>query len=234
MSVSPYALESLGDFDASPELDARLGALALRARTDADIRNALYRLLDFKIERFVRRYHRRAWQMTTYEFDDVVQEAFVVFCDMIDRWPGEQSFLGYFFTRFPWRLARAIDVIERGTSANQYAPIEAVDEPSPSPYPDDALTLVEAGALLGPRDRALLELRLGYGMDMRQIAHTLGVHSRTVHRRWARIIEDLRDGWESEACGAKGDAVALTAQAADGVIIGGSMSLVENQELGEH
>jgi RNA polymerase sigma factor (sigma-70 family) len=234
MSVSPYPLESLGDFDTSIELDARLGALALRARTDPNARDALYRLLEFKIERFVRHYRFRAGQMTVYEFDDVAQEAYVVFCDLIERWPGDRSFLGYFFTRFPWWLSKAISRIERGTSTNQFVPIEEVDEPPPSPYPDDELVLVEAGALLGPRDRALLELRVGYGMDMRQIARTLGVHSRTLHRHWARIIDDLREGWESEPCGRAQERVTLTGPGDDGVINGVSLNMVEHQELGEN
>ena len=233
MSVSPSPLESLGDFDTSVELDARVSALALRARTDPAVRDALYRLLEFKIERFVRRYRFRAVQMNVYEFDDVVQEAYLVFCDLIDRWPGDRSFLGYFFTRFPWWLSKAIRRIERGTSTNQFLPIEEVEEPPPSPYPDDALVLVEAGALLGPRQRTLLELRVGYGMDMRQIARTLGIHSRTAHRYWAEIVDELRRGWESEPCRARQNSYALTAPATDGVINSMVLNIVEHQELGE-
>src|SRR6185312_8268414 len=103
MSAIPYVVESLGDFDASPELDARLGAMALRARTDPQVRNALYQALAFKIERFVRRYRYRVRQLAVCEVADVEQEAFLVFCDIVDRWPGQESFLGYFFSRFPWR-----------------------------------------------------------------------------------------------------------------------------------
>lgn len=222
MSVIPYPIESLGDFDASPELDARLGDMALRARTDPDVRNALYRLLEFKIERFVGRYRYRAHRVTVYEIDDIAQESFLVFCNVINRWPGDRSFLGYFFTRFPWRLSRAIERMERGTSIDRIVPIEQVDEPSPSAHADDALALVEAGALLGARDRALLELRAGYGMTAPEVARILGMHPRSVHRVWARIIEDLRD---RNAVDKRRTAVALTARVADGVMDRESMSL---------
>ncbi|HEX3722261.1 MAG TPA: sigma-70 family RNA polymerase sigma factor [Nitrolancea sp.] len=226
MSVMPYPIESLGDFDASPELDARLGAMALRARSEPDVRNALYRLLEFKIERFVGRYRYRAHRMTVYEIDDVTQEAFLVFCNVIDRWPGDRSFLGYFFTRFPWRLSRAVERLERGASINRLVPLEEVEEPELSTHADDALALIEAGALLDARDRALLELRAGYGMTALEVARILGMHPRSVHRLWARIIKDLR---ESELDNKRRIPVALTARVADGVMDREAIGLGQSQ-----
>ncbi len=195
MSAVPSIIESLGDFEASPELDARLGAMALRARTDPQIRNDLYRVLGFKIERFVRRYRYRVRQLAVCEVADVEQEAFLVFCDIVDRWPGQESFLGYFFSRFPWRLARAVDVLERGWSATRVVPLDEIAEPAPPPDPDDALLLAEIGANLEPRERTVLELRIGYNLRVREIARILGLHTRTIHRSWARIVEELRIGY---------------------------------------
>lgn len=195
MSALPNIIESLGDFEASPELDARLGAMALRARTDPQTRNALYQALSFKIERFVRRYRFRVRQLAVCEMADVEQEAFLVFCDIVDRWPGQESFLGYFFSRFPWRLARAVDVIERGWSATRVVPLDEIATPAAPSDPADALILAEIGATLEPRERTILELRIGYGLRVREIARILGLHSRTIHRSWARIVADLRVGW---------------------------------------
>ncbi len=195
MSAVPNIIESLGDFEASPELDARLGAMALRARTDTQIRNDLYRALSFKIERFVRRYRYRVRQLAVCEVADVEQEAFLVFCDIVDRWPGQESFLGYFFSRFPWRLARAVDVLERGWSATRMVPLDEIAEPPPPPDPVDALLLTEIGANLEPRERTVLELRIGYNLRVREIARILGLHTRTIHRSWARIVEELRVGY---------------------------------------
>ncbi|MGA7672584.1 MAG: sigma-70 family RNA polymerase sigma factor [Nitrolancea sp.] len=195
MSAVPHIVESLGDFEASPELDARLGAMALRARTDIQIRNDLYRALNFKIERFVRRYRYRVRQLAVCEVTDVEQEAFLVFCDIVDRWPGQESFLGYFFSRFPWRLARAVDVLERGWSATRMVPLDEIAEPAPPPDPTDVLLLAEIGASLEPRERTVLELRIGYNLRVREIARILGLHSRTIQRSWARIVEELRIGY---------------------------------------
>jgi RNA polymerase sigma factor (sigma-70 family) len=195
MSALPNTVESLGDFEASPELDARLGAMALRARTDPQVRNALYQALSFKIERFVRRYRYRVRQLAVCEVADVEQEAFLVFCDIVDRWPGQESFLGYFFSRFPWRLARAVDILERGWSATRMVPLDEIAIPAPPPDPADALILTEIGATLDERERTVLELRVGYGLQMREIARILGLHSRTIHRSWARIVEELRIGY---------------------------------------
>lgn len=195
MSAVPNIVESLGDFEASPELDTRLGAMALRARTDLQTRNALYQALSFKIERFVRRYRYRVRQLAVCEVEDVEQEAFLVFCEIVDRWPGQESFLGYFFSRFPWRLARAVDVLERGWSATRMVPLDEIGEPAPPPDPADALLLAEIGATLEPRERAVLELRIGYNLRVREIARILGLHPRTIHRSWARIVDELRIGW---------------------------------------
>lgn len=195
MSALPNIVESLGDFEASSELDARLGTMALQARTDPQTRNALYQALSFKIERFVHRYRYRVRQLAICEVSDVEQEAFLVFCDVVDHWPGEESFLGYFFSRFPWRLARAVDVLERGWSATRMAPLNEIAEAAPPPDPSDALLLAEAGATLKPRERTILELRIGYNLQVREIAKLLGLHSRTIQRSWAHIVEELRDGW---------------------------------------
>ncbi len=199
MSALPNTVESLGDFEASPELDARLGAMALRARTDPQIRNALYQSLNFKIERFVRRYRYRVRQMAVCEVTDIEQEAFLVFCDIVDRWPGQESFLGYFFSRFPWRLARAVDVLERGWSATRMLPLDEIAMPESPPDPTDALLLAEVCANLEPRERTVLELRIGYNLRVREIARILGLHSRTINRSWARIVEELRAGWGVQA-----------------------------------
>ncbi len=195
MSALSNTGQSLGDFDVSPELDARLGVMALRARTDPQTRNELYQELSFKIERFVRRYRYRVRQLAVCEVVDVEQEAFLVFCDIVDRWPGQESFLGYFFSRFPWRLARAVDILERGWSATRMVPLGEIAIPSTPPDPTDALILAEISATLAPRERTVLELRVGYGLRVREIANILGLHSRTIHRSWARIVDELRIGW---------------------------------------
>jgi RNA polymerase sigma factor (sigma-70 family) len=186
---------SYGDFETTPELDERLTNMALRARIDSRSRNELYRALGYKIDRFVRRYRFKMDQLVICEPEDVAQEAYLVFCDLLDSWPGEVSFPGYFFSRFPWRLARAVDVAERGWSASRLLPLLETDDSIPPLDPEDHFTLTEIGVMLDERDRMVLELYIGHGLRLAEIARILGVHRRTVDRCWARIKEEVRIAW---------------------------------------
>jgi RNA polymerase sigma factor (sigma-70 family) len=186
---------SYGDFESTPELDARLTAMARRARIDGRTRDELYAALGYKIERFVRRYRFRTDRLVICEPEDVAQEAYLVFCNLLDSWPGEESFSGYFFSRFPWRLARAVDVAERGWSASRLLPLLETDDTIPPLDPEDHFTLTEVGAMLDERHRMVLELYIGHGLKLSEIARVLGVHRRTVERYWARIKEDVWIAW---------------------------------------
>ena len=191
MPTSPLQFDSLGDFDLTPDLDAYLSALATRAKTDPAARNTLYAALHFKIIRFVRRY-RYHDRLVICDVDDVAQEAFLVFCDIVQSWPGEESFLGYFLSRFSWRLTRAVDVIERGWSASRLLPLASLGESVPPLDPADLFTLAEIGAGLCPQDRAVLELHIGHDLRLTEVARVLGIHRRTVSRAWQRIAGELR------------------------------------------
>lgn len=195
MSALPQPLESLGDFDPTPDLDARLNALALRARTDPAARNALYAALSFKVARFVRRYRYRAERFHVCDLEDVAQEGFVVFCDLVQSWPGRESFLGYFFSRFPWRLARAIDQIERGWPADRLQPLTVPGEVTPRTVSDpaDLFLLSELGAGLDPRSRTVLELHIGYGLHLSEIARLLGIRQRAMYHLWEHLVAELRE-----------------------------------------
>lgn len=194
MSLTPRLPASLGDFNTTPELDELLGALARRARHDPSARNALYRLLDYKIERFARRYHYRDHPVNAWNIDDIGQEAFLVFCEIIESWPGERSFLGFFFSRFPWRLSRRVKMLERGWERLHTFPFEAVfDADEPDQEASDALLLVEIGVSRDARDRTLLDLRAARGMTARETGRAMHIHPRHVQRLWSRIINDLRE-----------------------------------------
>jgi RNA polymerase sigma factor (sigma-70 family) len=195
MSALSDQSRSYGDFETTPELDKRLTDMARRARIDGQTRDELYQALGYKIERFVRRYRFRTDQLVICEPDDVEQEAYLVFCDLLDSWPGEESFPGYFFSRFPWRLARAVDVAERGWSASRLLPLLETDDSVPPLDPEDHFTLAEIGAMLDERHRLVLELYIGHGLTLAEVARVLGVHRRTVDRCWARIKTEVRIAW---------------------------------------
>lgn len=207
MSALPQPLESLGDFDPTPDLDARLNALALRARTDPAARNALYAALSFKIARFVRRYRYRVERLHVCDLEDITQEGFIVFCDLVQSWPGRDSFLGYFFSRFPWRLARAVDQIERGWPVERLQPLDAPDDATPSmprtlPDSADLFLLSELGAGLDSQSRTVLELHIGYGLHLSEIARLLGVRQRAMYHLWDHLLAELRVTLEGTGTGA--------------------------------
>ncbi len=86
-------------------------------------------------------------------------------------------------------------MLERGWSATRTVPLDEIAEPAPPPGPADTLLLAELGANLEPRERTVLELRIGYNLRVREIARLLGLNSRTIDRSWARIVDELRVGW---------------------------------------
>lgn len=181
---------ALGDFESSAELDQHLGALALTARENPVARNRLFDALRFKIARFCRRHYRRVLEDGICEPVDVDQEGFLVFCELVERWPGERSFLGYFFSRFPWRLARAIDNLARRWPGQRLQPIDQTRNDHAA-APSDAITLIDAGATLKPRERAVLALRVVYQLHVNEIAAMLGVSTRTIIRSCSTIATSL-------------------------------------------
>src|SRR5690606_27972918 len=75
--LGELANESLGNFASTPEIDRDFSARALLARDDPDEAWQLFRLLAWKIERFVRRY--RHWRLAPWELADIVQETYPLF-----------------------------------------------------------------------------------------------------------------------------------------------------------
>ena len=176
------------DFDLTPGLDAALNRLAHRAKEEAAARNTLYEAFAFKIERFARRCARRA-TLHACEPADVEQEAFLVFCELVQRWQGKASFAGYFFTWFPEMLRQAIARLEHGRPAGTLA----LDDVDPAAAPEPALLLVDDIVSLSERELLVLELRVTAGLQLREIAALLGCHPRTVRRILHRIRHRLAD-----------------------------------------
>jgi RNA polymerase sigma factor (sigma-70 family) len=196
----PDAVESLGDFEVTDEIEARINALARRARDDVASRNALYEALSFKIARFARRcsYRLNVPEMTVCQPDDVGQEAFLIFCDLVEQWPGNGSFLSFFLSVFPKRLSRAVDVLERGCTIRRDLQRQMLESLARDEYGLDAEAeslLVELGGGLSPRERLVLELHVIHDLPMRQVGRILGLHVRTVFRIWQQLAEDLRANW---------------------------------------
>lgn len=190
-------------------IDARLAELARRAQGgDGAARNGLFLALWPRCAPLfgsIRRSDRwRDREGRAWTFDDVEQEAFPIFCELVDAWRSDQPrFAGYFFTRFRWRV---IDLLHRWS-----APLRAE-----LPFPDDldlAAHIDEADELrllidsmfaaLSSRDRDVLTWRIVEGRTDAEIAAACGVALKTV-RRWrqgafSRAQALLRESRETSA-----------------------------------
>ena len=104
------------DEPTTPAQEALLTGIARRARRgDRPARDLLWRALAPKLEPALRRCGRMAWQRgwtrrdgLPWELDDLRQEAWCVFTELTEDWPGEGSFVPYVTAYFPWRLRNAM------------------------------------------------------------------------------------------------------------------------------
>jgi RNA polymerase sigma factor (sigma-70 family) len=135
----------------------------------------------------------------SWTFDDVEQEAFLIFCDLVDGWRSDEPrFAGYFFTRFRWRLT---DLLWRWSRpARAELPLNyALHAQSDGDQAAELRLLIDSvfGSLT-VRDRQVLTWRIVDGHTDAEIAAACGVSVKTV-RRWrtgafARAQAVLRGG----------------------------------------
>jgi RNA polymerase sigma factor (sigma-70 family) len=180
----------------SPTQDAVLTALARRARHgDRDARELLWRAFSPMLEPVLRRSGRMTWRPAwarrdgrPWELDDVRQEAWLVFSDLVDAWSGDGSFIPYVTAYFSWRLHAAMRRLEppRRSVPLSYAS-RVVDNVRRLDGVEDAELLAAMAAALPPPDADLLRLRVAEGASVADIACRLGVSRRTIARRWKRI-----------------------------------------------
>jgi DNA-directed RNA polymerase specialized sigma24 family protein len=170
-------------------IDARLADLARRAQQgDAFARNGLFLALWPRCAPML--YAIRAqdrWRLRegrAWTFDDVEQEAFPIFCDLVERWRSDQPrFAGYFFTRFHWRLT---DLLWRWSRpARAELPLSfALHVAGDDDQTAELRSLIDSQfQSLSARDRQVLEWRIVDGHTDAEIADACGVCLKTV-RRW--------------------------------------------------
>jgi RNA polymerase sigma factor (sigma-70 family) len=181
--------------------DALLTAIAHRARQgDRDARELLWRAFAPRLEPAVSRCgrmtflpHWAARNGRPWELDDLRQEAWLVFAEVIGAWDGEGSFVPYATAYFPWRLRNAM---RRLGPVRRARPLAAVSGTAAACAglrdAERASLLATFGAALSTADARVLELRLE-GLSLTAIARRLGVTRRTVSRRWGRIRRTARE-----------------------------------------
>lgn len=188
------------DQPVSPAQERLLTALARRARRgDQDAHDLLWRAFGPRLEPALRRCGGLTWQRNwvrrdgrPWELEDLRQEAWLVFSELIDGWNEEDSFAGYITAFFPWRLRDAIRRLEppRRSVPLAYAARVAAERSEVRDAECDEL-LTRLAASLPPHDAALLRMRVAEGATVADIACRLGVSRKTVTRRWSRIRRTL-------------------------------------------
>ncbi len=179
--------------DLSTATERRLRPTALRARAGCQAaRDALYLALLPKLERFIRRVRVPVFsddRTGVWDRDDVEQEAFLVFIELLDQWETERPFGRYILSTFPWRLRDAIyrGIGRRGVPTRMA--LVSIDDHAW--LRDGSAAAQEATVLLGimaehlPALQAeILRRHIGAGDTLTAIASDLDLSRRTVTRQW--------------------------------------------------
>lgn len=186
--------------DVSAAIEGRLRPTALRARAGCPVaRDALYLALHPKLERFIRRVrvpHLGEGRTGIWDRDDVEQEAWLVFAELVEQWSPERPFGRYILATFPWRLRDAIyrGIGRRGVPTRMaLVPID-----DHAWLRDGSAAADEASVLLGvlaerlPALQAeILRRHVGDGETLTAIARDLGLGRRTVTRQWRAARDHL-------------------------------------------
>jgi RNA polymerase sigma factor (sigma-70 family) len=186
--------------DLSVAIERRLHPTALRARAGCPVaRDALYLALLPKLERFIRGVRVPMFgddRTGIWDRNDVEQEAFLVFTELLDGWEPERPFGRYVLATFPWRLRDAIyrGIGRRGVPTRMaLVPID-----QHAWLRDGSAAAQEATVLLGiiaerlPSLQAeILRRHVGDGDTLTAIARDLDLSRRTVTRQWRAAREHL-------------------------------------------
>jgi RNA polymerase sigma factor (sigma-70 family) len=182
--------------------EAELTRLALAARAgDAGARDLVYQALTPSINRMVAGCARLTWAADCprrdgrpWDREDLAQEAYLIFNDLVRAWSGVGPFTPYLFAYFPWRLRNAWRRLRpdrpRGVAIGRHGSELAADA---SAVADEAAVLLEALADLLPEvERIILLAHIRDGLTLAEIARRLGLRPRQVGRRWLGIKGWLR------------------------------------------
>lgn len=198
--LAAFSARSLGDFEMTPDLDLLFSQFALFARRDVVSRDHLLTMLSYKIARFCARYQRR--NLAPWSIDDVHQEAFLAFDDVLASWPplashdGPAGF-GYYFLRvFPLRLAGRVRALFRPEAVAVAAADGPPDQPDPIEIEGTVLAnqiIAEICGQLNGLDQKIFLLSAREAQTVSRIAKLTGISRRTVRRHWPAIVSIARE-----------------------------------------
>lgn len=186
-----------------PAFDDTLGAFAIRAQQgDTGARDALFFAFLPKLERLMA--HARVPNMPagmtgTWDRDDVEQEAYLVFTELVESWCGDVSFTSWLLARFTWRLRNTLraGVGRPGTPPRTRAvPLEVAEEEPLVPEELDPELREMVAALVDSLPEHLAQALVAHafhGRTKTEIAQEMGISRRTMVRYWQEIRRLARE-----------------------------------------
>jgi DNA-directed RNA polymerase specialized sigma24 family protein len=198
-------------------------ALARAARTgDRDARNALY-LRHLALVRKLGAYAKNIVRVVTWagrknvpiEAEDVDQQAFVAFCDVLAAWSpdGAEAFIHCLKRRLPWLLRHYVDAVLADKGGDSYVRTIPFDDLSDDDQTKIALDKggpgtseqAEANVAWGDHMRRVplmlretVALRYAYDLTSVKVGHVTGRSKRAINRRLHLALELLRAGMGEE------------------------------------
>lgn len=180
-----------------PTFDDTLGSFAIRAQQgDTDARDALFFAFLPKLDRLMTQ--ARIPNMPdgitgVWDRDDVEQEAFIVFVDLVDAWCGDVSFTSWLLARFPWRLRNTVRAgVGKPSCPSRLRPVSmevAAEEPVEFEQfdPDRGEIIASLVDTLPDHLAHILVAHAFHGRTKSEIAREIGVSRRTLVRYWQQI-----------------------------------------------
>ncbi|MEZ4665879.1 MAG: sigma-70 family RNA polymerase sigma factor [Thermomicrobiales bacterium] len=182
-----------------PDLDRIVSAL-VRARdsSDAALRDALFDAYAARLHHILIRLWYRSLSGFGCELDDLEQELYLIFIELLDNWSGSGSFSAYVHGAVPWRLYDAARRLAPRDRPLGDRPVAAANVDLSQSDAGMVLLLEELALRLSPFERELLLLHVRDGIPLSRIAAQRGASARTMRRAWLRLQQHLRQELASE------------------------------------
>jgi DNA-directed RNA polymerase specialized sigma24 family protein len=169
------------------------GAAEAAVAGDLLARDALFAAFLPRFERSIRRV-QRLWseqiREAAIEPEDIAQEAYLVFVELLDCWSPDEPIAAHLSSQFYWRLNDAMRVW-RKPSPVRLAALAVIPA-------DDHVLDVETQALvdeitanLAPEITQMVLWRISERLTFPEMARRAGVSIRTVRRRWDQLVMEI-------------------------------------------
>lgn len=165
---------------------------ALSAKAgDRSARNTLFAAFRPAMTRFFARYAGRARESAAWDLEDLHQEAFLVFVEVLDAWPGSGNFVAYFYAVFPKRLATAVRRLDGSQPWIRYG-VSAEETEDPAQRLESRAMIHDFVSLLTPVERSILALHAWESLALPDVARHAGLSLEETRKHWRKIRRKAR------------------------------------------